>query len=91
MYIEPINVDNKKKKNVNWLLILIIFITIIIFVIMGLIFYLNSTKLEVSINKNKISIGKDIAKDTFIIDKENNKVYISIKDIAKAVGYESHK
>ena len=91
MYIEPINVDNKKKKNVNWLLILIIFITIIIFVIMGLIFYLNSTKLEVSINKNKISIGKDIAKDTFIIDKENNKVYISIKDIAKAVGYEAHK
>ena len=89
MHIEPINVGNKKKKSINWLLVLIILIIIIILTIIGLLIYLKSNSLEVYIDGKPIKNGKTITKDAIIID--NDKVYFSIKDIAKIMGYESHK
>ena len=89
MHIDPINVGNKKKKNINWLLVLIVLIVIIIFTIIGLLIYLKSNSLEVYIDGKPIKIGKTITKDTIIID--DDKVYFSIKDIARIMGYEAHK
>lgn len=86
MHIEPIKVEKKKKKNVNWLLVFIILISIIVMIIIGLIVYIKAVRLDVYIDGKRIQVDSNL----FIINEETNKVYVSIKDIAKYVGYESH-
>ena len=86
MYIEPIKVENKKKKKTNWLLVVTILVALIIVVIISLLAYLKSTRLDVYINGKRVQISPDI----FLVDETTNKVYVSIKDVAKYVGYEAH-
>ncbi len=79
----------KTKKTIK----LITIILIILFIIsMGLgiyIYYLQSLQLKVTIDGKSMSV--EMAQQLFIFDEQDeNKIYISIKDIANQIGYSAY-
>lgn len=77
--------ERKNKKNMQIVMILIVIILLLSFTIIGVIFYLQKTQFKFSID------GKEqlaYAEDMFVFEEE--KVYISIKDMASLVGYKAY-
>ncbi len=82
------NQNSKNKKILKLIIICIIVVLIVSAALIGAIYYLNlveQRELKVYIDGVKTSVNSD----TFII-KDNGKVYVSIKDIAKLLGYDVH-
>lgn len=80
---------NQNKKKSKATTIVLVFIVLTILIIIGLVV------LMLSIQKWGLKIYIDgklttLDKDTIIIDEENDRVYVAIKDIAPSLGYESH-
>jgi len=78
--------DNKRKKTVKIVIILIIILMLMVVGIIIAVIYIQSLEFKTYIDDENINLPED----TFIIDNANNKVYVSIKDIAKYLGYEVH-
>ena len=81
--------NSEKDKNKNTTKIVIILIVILILMIVGIISavaYLKNLQFKTYIDGKAVNLSEDI----FIIDNANNKVYVSIKDIAPYLGYETH-
>ena len=86
-FFDEKNIGEQKSKKTT--LIIIILIAITLLAVIGIIFLLMTQKND----KMLLSIdGKAVnySDDTFVFT-EDGKVYISIADIAKLVGYEAHK
>lgn len=86
-YSNQNNPNSKNKKMLNLVIIGIVIVLLISAVLIGAIYYLNIMQqkaLKVYVDDKKI----DISENAFII--KNDKVYVSIKDIAKYLGYEVH-
>lgn len=86
-YSNQNNPNSKNKKILNLIIIGIVIVLLISAVLIGAIYYLNIMQqkaLKVYVDDKKI----DISENAFII--KNDKVYVSIKDIAKYLGYEVH-
>lgn len=79
-YGEEIEKEKKMKKTSKIILIFIVFLIIAVIAIICAILYLNSSKFRVIIDGKTIS---NIPEDLFIIDEQNGKVYVSIKDFTQ--------
>lgn len=87
-YSNQNNPNSKNKKILNLVIVGIVVVLLITAVLIGAIYYLNMMQqkaLKVYVDNVKISVSED----TFIID-DTGKVYVSIKDIAKYLGYDVH-
>ena len=79
--------DLKNKKMLKLIIIAIVVVLIISAILIGAIYYINLTQqkaLKVYVDDAKVNISEQ----AFII--KNDKIYISIKDIAKFLGYDVH-
>lgn len=77
--------ERKNKKMMKIIMILIVIVLLFSFAIIGAIFYLQQSQFKFQIN------GQDVgtySEDLFVF--EEDKVYISIKDIASLVGYRAY-
>ena len=86
-YSNPNNQDLKNKKMLNLVITGIVIVLIISAILIGAIYYLNAMQqkaLKVNVDNKKVSISDE----AFIIN--GDKVYVSIKDIAKHLGYDVH-
>lgn len=78
-------VERKNKKMMKVVMILIVAILLFSFAIIGLIFYLQKTQFKFSIDGiETISYSEDL----FVF--EEDKIYVSIKDMATLVGYRAY-
>lgn len=77
---------NKRKKTTRIIIILIVILMLMVVGIIVAVIYMQSLQFKTYIDGKNTSLPED----TFIIDNANNKVYVSIKDIAKYLGYEVH-
>ena len=87
-YSNQNNPNSKNKKMSNLIIICIVIVLIVTVALIGAIYYLNlvqQRELKVYIDGVKTSVNAD----TFIIQNDG-KVYVSIKDIAKLLGYDVH-
>ena len=79
--------DLKNKKMLKLIIIAIVVVLIISAILIGAIYYINLTQqkaLKVYVDDAKVNISEQ----AFII--KNYKIYISIKDISKFLGYDVH-
>lgn len=76
----------KSKKMARILLFSIIILILLCAVILGLIMYIESSRLKITLN----GATKEFDQDTILI-QEDGKVYISVNDIAKSLGYSYYK
>lgn len=79
---EILEEKNKNKKKTRLIVIAASLILILCFVILGVIAYLQSLQLKISLD----GVSTSFSEDTLIIE-ENGEVYVSISDIAKSLGY----
>lgn len=80
---------NQNKKGNKTTTIILVLIILTVFIIIGLLVFMLSIQgmgLKVYID-GKLT---NLAEDMLIIDEENDRVYVAIKDIASYLGYESH-
>lgn len=77
--------ERKNKKMMKIIVICMVVILLLSFSIMGVIFYLQKTQFKFYINGAETT---SFAEDLFIF--EEDKVYISIKDMATLVGYKAY-
>ena len=79
--------DKKSKNKIATIISILIVVTILVVIgIILLILHMQGQKLVVNINGQKVSVSED----TFLFVEGKKEVYVSIKDIASYVGYESH-
>jgi len=78
-------VERKNKKIMNIIMVLILVILLASFAIIGLMFYLQQAQFKFYIDGKETA---NYAQDLFIF--EEDKIYISIKDIASLVGYRAY-
>lgn len=76
----------QKNKSVTIILILILVTLLIVLGIVMLIAQIKERQLAVYVDGRKVNVSSDI----FMFTENNDKIYISIKDIAPIVGYEAH-
>jgi len=79
----------QNKKGNKATTIILIFIVLIILAIIGLLIFMVSIQgmgLKVHIDGSLTTLSKD----TIVIDEENDRVYVAIKDIAPSLGYDAH-
>ena len=77
---------DKSKKTVRMIIILIVVLMLVLVGIIAAVIYIQSLQFRTYIDGKNVNISEDL----FIIDNANNKVYVSIKDIAPYLGYETH-
>lgn len=81
------NNNKKSKSKLTTIISVLIVITILIVIaIVVLMLSMNEKSLVVSVDGKNVQITED----TFLFEENSREVYISIKDIAPLVGYESH-
>lgn len=81
--------DEMNKKGNKTTTIILILIVVVLLAIIGLLAFMVSIQgmgFKVYID-GKLT---NLAKDTIIVDEENNRVYVCIKEIAPSLGYEAH-
>lgn len=87
MEIIGTNISEKERKNKKLMKIIIIIIVLLLVVSIALfatIYYLQSKQFKFKINEKSVSIAS-MANDLFIF--ENDKVYVSLKDISELIQY----
>ena len=77
---------NKNKKTVRIIIILIVILILLLGGIITAVIYLKGQQFRTYVDGKIVNTSEDL----FIIDNANNKVYVSIKDIASYLGYETH-
>lgn len=77
---------DKRKKTIRITVILIVVLILMLIGIISAVIYMQSLQFKTYIDGKTVNIPEDV----FIVDSANNKVYVSIKDIAKYLGYETH-
>ena len=75
----------KKNKTSKILLICMGLILVLIIAIIGLIIYVQQNVFRIYVDGKVVNMPEDV-----IIIEDTGKIYVSIKDIAKYLGYESH-
>ena len=78
------NNDEKIKKILKWSIIFTVIIFFIVLIVMLYFAHLESKQLKLVIDKKRTNIPENL----FVFDSNSNKVYVSIQDIAKMVGYD---
>lgn len=78
-------VERKNKKMMKMIMIFIVIILLASFAIIGAILYLQKTQFKFYINEQETA---NFAEDLFVF--EEDKIYISIKDMATLVGYTAY-
>ncbi len=82
------NQNAKNKKMLRLIIICIVIVLIISAILIGAIYYLNlleQRKLKIYID----GVKTNVSEDAFLIE-DNGKIYVSIKDVAKLLGYDVH-
>lgn len=83
---KPVNDNNQKKLKISLIVVVLLIVTLIV-VAFALYFYMQSTiNKQLKVQIDGLPATSTLSSDTFYIT-DNGKVYTSISDIAKAVGY----